>query len=277
MEARKTEMDAALFPDKIKAYVLGAETMDFSRSPRAKTYFIDRDEGYFLKIAPRDALAHEAAMMTYFFNKNMTARVCDYISDGDTDYLVMERVKGHNCLWEEYVNAPEKLSVVLGESVRRLHDLDHDDCPKKGINSFIVPLAHKKYQSNDIDVWLLEYSDYKTPEDAYRFLCEHEQGLVEDVCLHGDPSLPNILLENFKLSGFIDFDGGGIGDRHFDLLWVVWSLSFTLKTNGFKDRFLDAYGRDKFDVNRYNLCIALRAFTFTESRRLRGKLYESSI
>jgi aminoglycoside phosphotransferase len=44
--------------------------------------------------------------------------------------------------------------------------------------------------------------------------------------LHGDACLPNILLDDYR------------------------------------DKFLDAYGRDKFDIDRYRLCVALQAFTF---------------
>ena len=62
--------------------------------------------------------------------------------------------------------------------------------------------------------------------------------------LHGDYCLPNVMLEDWRFSGFIDLDHGGIGDRHIDLYWGCWSLGFNLKTDRYRDRFLDAYGRD---------------------------------
>jgi kanamycin kinase len=271
------ELDITSFPDEIKSCIIGSTIYDFSRSPRAKTYFIDRDAGYFLKVASKSALNHEAVMMNYFHSKGMTSRACNYISVENGDYLLMERIKGEPGIVEKCLNEPKKLAVVLGENLRRLHDINFDDCPKKGINFFTIPLAHKKYKEDNLDLWLLEYSDFNTREDAYEFLCKNENILVEDVCIHGDASLPNIILDNFIFSGFIDFDGAGIGDRHFDLMWAVWSLNFNLNTNEYKDRFLDAYGRDKFNIERYNLCIILRAFTFTESWMLRGQYYDSSI
>ena len=264
MELIKTPLDTTTIPDEIKPYITGAEIFDSTFSPRARTYFIGRDDGYYLKVAPKNTLEHQAKMMEYFHNKGVTAKVCAFIQDDDNDYLLMERVKGENCLAEKYLNEPEKLAVVIGESLRRLHDISPDGCPKKNITSSMIKLAHENYKNNDYDAWMLCYADFNTPEEGYDFLCKNEHKLVEDVHLHGDACLPNIMLDDFKFSGFIDFEGGGIGDRHFDLLWAIWSLQHNLKSHNYKDKLLDAYGRDKFDIDRYRLCLALQSFTYVD-------------
>lgn len=61
--------------------------------------------------------------------------------------------------------------------------------------------------------------------------------------------MPNIMLDDWSFSGFIDVDSAGVGDRHIDLFWGVWSLEFNLGTNEFASRFLDAYGRDKVNTD----------------------------
>ena len=71
--------------------------------------------------------------------------------------------------------------------------------------------------------------------------------LQSDSLLHGDYCLPNIILNDWNFSGFIDVGQGGPGDRHIDLFWGCWTLNFNLKTNQYFDRFLDAYGRDKVE------------------------------
>ena len=265
MELPKIELDINLMPDEIKSYLTGAKIYDSSFNVRAKTYFIDRDNGYYLKIAPKNTLEHESSMMKYFHGKGMTARLCVYISDNNTDndYMLMEAVKGESCIEEKYLNEPEKLAVVLGESLRKLHDINPDSCPKKNITSALIKKAHENYENNNYDAWFLDYGDFDSVEQGYDFLCKNQNKLVEDVNLHGDACLPNIMLDgDFKFSGFIDFEGGGIGDRHFDILWTIWSLQHNLKSQDYKEKFLDAYGRDKFDIDRYRLCIALQAFTY---------------
>ena len=84
--------------------------------------------------------------------------------------------------------------------------------------------------------------------------------LKNDTLLHGDYCLPNILLDNWRFSGFIDLDSGGIGDRHVDLFWGIWTLFFNLKTNAYRDRFLDAYGRDRVDEEILRLIAAIEVF-----------------
>jgi Aminoglycoside phosphotransferase len=59
--------------------------------------------------------------------------------------------------------------------------------------------------------------------------------------------LPNIIMDNFAFKGFIDAGNGGIGDRHYDLYWGIWTLQYNLKTDKYRDVFLDAYGRKDID------------------------------
>ena len=58
------------------------------------------------------------------------------------------------------------------------------------------------------------------------------------------------MLEDGKFSTFIDVGLAGVGDRHIDIYWVLWSLWYNLKTDKYTDTFLDFYGRDKVDMER---------------------------
>ena len=87
-----------------------------------------------------------------------------------------------------------------------------------------------------------------------------KDALQSKVLLHGDYCLPNIIFDNWKFSGFIDVGNGGVGDRHIDLFWGVWTLWFNLKTNKYQERFLDAYGRDKADETALKIVAAAEVF-----------------
>ena len=80
------------------------------------------------------------------------------------------------------------------------------------------------------------------------------------VLLHGDYCLPNVMLDNWTFSGFLDVGGGGIGDRHIDLYWGCWSLQFNLKDTRFCSRFLDAYGRQDVDTEKLRILNAFESF-----------------
>lgn len=47
---------------------------------------------------------------------------------------------------------------------------------------------------------------------------------VGNKLVHGDFCLPNILIHNNKVSGFIDVEAMGIGDPWIDYSWCIWSL-----------------------------------------------------
>ena len=81
-----------------------------------------------------------------------------------------------------------------------------------------------------------------------------------DTLLHGDYCLPNIMLTDWQFSGFIDVGNGGVGDRHVDLFWGTWTLNFNLKTDRYRDRFLDAYGRDVIEPGMMDLIAACEVF-----------------
>ena len=71
--------------------------------------------------------------------------------------------------------------------------------------------------------------------------------LKNDTLLHGDYCLPNIILDDWRFSGFIDLGHSGVGDRHVDIFWGTWTLNRNLHTHKYRQRFVDAYGREKVD------------------------------
>ena len=61
------------------------------------------------------------------------------------------------------------------------------------------------------------------------------------VLIHGDYCLPNVLVEDGRLSALIDMGGAGLGDPLDDLAAGIWSLQYNYGP-GLAREFLDAYG-----------------------------------
>ena len=70
--------------------------------------------------------------------------------------------------------------------------------------------------------------------------------------IHGDFCLPNILVKDNKVVGFIDIGEAGIGDIWCDYAWCIWSLEFNLKTDKYTKDFLDLleieFNLEKFEI-----------------------------
>jgi aminoglycoside phosphotransferase len=61
------------------------------------------------------------------------------------------------------------------------------------------------------------------------------------VLIHGDYCLPNVLVDDGKLSGLVDVGRSGLGNPEDDLAAGVWTLQYNYG-KGFASAFLEAYG-----------------------------------
>ena len=265
MSREPINLDISKLPIQLHKYFVDGAVIDCSCSQRAKTYYLPKSPGYYLKIGAVNSLAEQALIGGYFAKKGFTAPVLEYFSDATTDYMLMVEVKGVDGTNETILAQPERFCDIFSESLRALHETDCTGCPIVGVTSSLMSQAHEIYNAGKSDPWMLEYADIKSVDEGYRILCENAHILREDTHIHGDACVPNIIIDDWKFAGFIDFEGGGIGDRHFDILWAIWSLGYNTKTDKYKERFIDGYGRDAFDMERFKLCTAIQAFAYEKN------------
>ncbi len=113
-------------PKEIKNFISGSPIYDSSSSPEARVYFVDKDEGYYLKRASLGKLEKEAKMTQYFYSKGLSAEVLDYTAN-DYDWLLTKAVKGKDCVDSEYLSNPERLCDTIAYELRKLHETDYAD------------------------------------------------------------------------------------------------------------------------------------------------------
>ena len=247
-------------PQDIQRFVSAANIYDSSCSPEAKVYFIDKGNGYYLKCSGRGMLEKESRMTKYFYAKGLGAEVLNYISS-DSDWLLTTAVIGEDCVHESYLMDPKRLCDTIAYELRKLHETDHSGCPIPDRTAEYLAGAEKDYRTGNYSESNFPDSfGYRSAKEAYDVLIAEKDALQSKVLLHGDYCLPNIILNNWNLSGFIDVGCGGVGDRHIDIFKGIWSLGFNLKTNKYRERFLDAYGRDKADESILKIVAAAEVF-----------------
>ena len=77
--------------------------------------------------------------------------------------------------------------------------------------------------------------------------------LLDENCttlVHGDFCLPNILVQDDKLIGYIDLGDACIGDPWMDYAWCIWSLEYNLGTKQYTPLLLEKLGI-KFDQEKF--------------------------
>ncbi len=261
MKKTKIDIDISAYPDKLRDILCNAEIYDSSCSSAAKVLFVDKECGYFVKAAKKGSLASEAEMWSYFHSLGLSSKVLSYISE-DRDYLVTEKLHGHDCTERIFLENPTRLCDKLAESVRMLHEIPPTGCPVKNRLVSYDATVMDNYRSGNYDKTAFPDSfGYKSEKQAIEAYTSGKHLLKNDVLIHGDMCLPNIIfMEDFSLSGFIDVGNGGIGDRHIDIFWCVWSLFFNFGTDKYTERFLDAYGRELVDREALRTVAAAEVF-----------------
>jgi kanamycin kinase len=267
MRLKPITADLGDYPLELRPYLDGAKLYDSSCSTAAKVIFIDKDGGYFLKTGMVGDLDRECELTRYFHGKGLAANVVNYGFDIGHDYLLTEKVPGDDCTAAKYLDRPERLAATLGERLALLHETDfhdrqaHNDCPAPNHTGRYLFRAENNHLCRRYDMSLFPDNwGYASPEEARAVISAKKHLLKTDTLLHGDYCLPNIILDNWRFSGFVDIDSGGIGDKHVDLFWGVWTLFHNLRTDKYRDRFLDAYGRDKIDEDMFRLIAACEVF-----------------
>ena len=257
---KRTKIIPALdsFPTGFHSLMQDAAIFDSSCSEEARVYYIDKECGFYLKTAPAGALEREAALTRYFHEKGLASEVLAYCQE-DRDWLLTCQVPGEDCTHRMYLEDPQRLAELLGIQLRKLHELDFSDCPVIDHTKRYLDTVFCNYEAGHFDN-TGRYHPCTCAKEAIRIVNEYSSLLKCDTLLHGDYCLPNIMLDNWRFSGFIDLGNGGVGDRHIDLYWGAWTLRFNLKTDAWCSRFLDAYGRDRIDLDVLKAIGAFEAF-----------------
>ena len=243
-------------PDTLKR-IIGNRTLSADNVGRSKAFVAYAGNDLVIKSDEKGRLENAAKMQT-FLNKNDLAPELLYYESSDRDYTVSRRALGKSAIDKEYLKNPERLAWALGEFLCRIHSLDPALCPVQGITEATIS-ALETILSGDftLKTYLTEFLSICDRDEAVKIALSEKQNFRSDCVLHGDYCLPNVMLSDFTPVHAIDTGEGGVGDRHFDLFWGLWSLNYNLKSNAYGKAFLEAYGKDhvQWDRIRASACI----------------------
>lgn len=256
MIKRKIEININDFPAELHELLLLGSIYDSSCSSNAMTLYCAA--GYYIKIDEKGELALEADLCARFYDIGLGVKVIRYIS-ADKDYLVTQSAVGEDLT--HHLNDPQKLCELLASSLRRLHNQPLCDAPVSSRHQRYLDSANGDFSGGYYDESvLMDGFRIHNKQEAWDIMQANKGKLKADTLIHGDACLPNIICNNGKLSSFIDFSMAGVGDKHIDLYWAIWSLQYNLKTDQYTDYFLDQYGRENFDHDMLKVVAAFELF-----------------
>ena len=176
-------------------------------------------------------------------------RVLAFEEVGQWTYLLTTTVAGqpgHVAVTE----TPLRVARLMGQLLRRLHDLPHGDFALRANVGDLLKVADDRVTHRRLRPSGLHSPEgnvaRETPEKRLKRLAKRplSDPPSDHVLTHGDYCLPNVLLDLDDTAGLIDVGGLLLADRHRDLAMAVRSLRYNGAQTDAVDAFLRWYGDD---------------------------------
>ena len=135
-----------------------------------------------------------------------------------------------------------------------------NSCPLNNNPDRLLEIARKRMEELSINPEEFdERWQNRSPQQLYEEILKNKPESYELVFSHGDYCLPNVMIQDSQLSGFIDWPYGGINDRYFDFAAVVWSIGYNYGEE-WVQLFFEKYGIERVDWKRIKFYQMLNEF-----------------
>jgi kanamycin kinase/aminoglycoside 3'-phosphotransferase-2 len=184
----------------------------------------------YLKIQSIDAIENlhdEKERLEWLQGKLPVPKVLHYEKDEENEYLLLSEIKGKDASNQSYKTNLPQLMKLLALGVKNMHGISIKDCPFDETLDKKIEEAKRRVENGLVDEE--DFDDIrsgKTAKELFQNLFLKKPENEDLVFTHGDYCLPNIIMENNKVSGFIDMGRAGVADRHQDLALAIRSIIY---------------------------------------------------
>ncbi|MBD7985945.1 aminoglycoside 3'-phosphotransferase [Sporosarcina sp. Sa2YVA2] len=178
------------------------------------------------------------------------SRVLFYGEEASNEYLLATEVDGVNAAVPSHLSNLPSVLGSLGAGLKRIHRVPIDNCPFDQRLDRKLAEARRRVDQNLVDEDHFDAERIgKTAVELFGLLLSQKPHQEELVFAHGDFCLPNVLIANDEVSGFIDWGRAGIADKYQDLALAIRSITSKFGKE-FVPFFLTGYGLAEVDEER---------------------------
>ncbi|WP_019588793.1 APH(3') family aminoglycoside O-phosphotransferase [Deinococcus apachensis] len=214
-----------------------------------------RSQRYVVKVQERGGrpvttLLQERERLRWFRSRVPVPAVVGYEVTETHEYLAMTRLPGIPMSDPDALLHPERVTDLLARALRELHALPVRECPFNMTLPVTLRLAREQVEAGLVDE--ADFDDERqgwTAAEVWNELVRTRPTREDVVVTHGDPCLPNLILNGEYVEGFIDVGRAGLADRHADLALTYRSLIRNIDQDH-AELFLDLYGRAFVDEGK---------------------------
>jgi aminoglycoside phosphotransferase len=212
----------------------------------------------YLKISPRIpgfSLLNEKIRLDWLKNRLPVPEVLLFCEDENTDYLLLSEISGTAASDDSLQKDVPRIIEQLVNGLKMIHELPFEDCPFDEPLDYKIELVRGRMLKGLVDETDFdEERQGRTAEDAFRELIETKPTNEDLVFTHGDYCVPNVILKDGKLSGFVDLGNAGVADRYQDIALLTRSICYNFGRE-WEEKAFEIYGvePDWKKINFYRL------------------------
>lgn len=194
------------------------------------------------------SLMDEKVRLEWAFGRLPVPRPLAYGVHATCEWLLTEGIEGASAVERELRAHPARLVPLLAQALRRLHRVEWRDCPFDARLDIALSSIRERLEDGSADPsWIFAAHGGRTAAGALAFLERSRPGGAdssggEDVVLtHGDYCVPNVLIRDWQVAGYVDLGALAVADRWRDIAIALWSVQQNMGPV-WDDLFLDSYG-----------------------------------
>lgn len=199
----------------------------------------------YLKASPRVpgfSLLQEKLRLDWLKNRLPVPEILLFCETENMDYLLLSEISGTPASDDSLKNDVPHTIEQLVSGLKTIHALSIEDCPFDERLDYKIGLARQRMLAGLVDETDFdEERQGRTAEDAFRELVETKPANEDLVFTHGDYCVPNVILKDGNLNGFVDLGNAGVADRYQDLALLTRSISYNFGEDWTENVF-ETYG-----------------------------------
>ena len=199
----------------------------------------------YLKINPQNSgcsLLQEKLRLDWLENRLPVPEALLFAEDENNEYLLLSEIPGLAAIEDSLKNDVPQIIGELVNGLKMIHELPKENCPFSTRLEYKIEAARERMSKG-----LVEQEDFdderqgRDGADIFREVLATKPPDEDLVFTHGDYCVPNVIIENGKLSGFVDLAEAGVADRYQDLALLTRSVCRNFGKE-FEESVFELYG-----------------------------------
>lgn len=232
----------------------GSVVVQIVKEGATRHYLKVREHG---SVAP--SLHPEYERLSWLEGRVRVPKVVEFGSDEACEWLVTTALSGVNGVSAEVAGDAVGLVRRFGEALAIFHQsVSVEGCPFDASTQSLLDAARQRVEEHQVAVAEFQpVNSGTTPEELLKYLATSVPPLDQLVVAHGDYSMPNVIINEPELPGYVDVGLCGVGDPYLDL--AIGAKSVALNLGGAAvGLFFEGYGIEWPELPRLDFFVNLQ-------------------